>query len=178
MTLAKINPKTKQNKNIGNISEIFKRLLQRPRILFGQYCCVPFMQKKRAIRLQMKNAVWSVSVIKGGVLGMSIPFGIARSLSTCLRSFIWVWYGKIRTDSTCLHFTYWTPHSRIHETVMVVINITAKTQSSHIGRKTPATQNIHKSNPLVSFRSIFCTNKRMNEAYLFALSRSIDINIR
>ena len=40
---------------LGNIPEIFNHLLQRSRILFGQYCCVLFMQKKCAIRLQMKK---------------------------------------------------------------------------------------------------------------------------
>ena len=69
--------------------------------------------------------------------------------------------------------------------VVVIINITGKTQSycSNLAywhlltwRKIPATLNIHKSNRLVSFRSIFCTNKRMNEAYLFALGRTIDFN--
>ena len=66
VTIEKFNPK---NRNfIGNIPEIFNRLLQRPRILFRQYCCVPFMQKKHAIRLQMKKkyAILSVSIIKGG----------------------------------------------------------------------------------------------------------------
>ena len=52
-TLAKFNPK---NRNfIRNIPEIFTRLLQSPRILSGQYHYVPFMQKRHAIRLQMKK---------------------------------------------------------------------------------------------------------------------------
>ena len=62
---------------IRNIPEIFNRLLQRPHILSGQYYYVPFMQKKHAIRLQIKKKkqkkknnnkrknILSVSIIKG-----------------------------------------------------------------------------------------------------------------
>ena len=44
------------NRNfIRNKPEIINRPLQRHRVLSGQCCCVPFMQKKRAIRLPMIN---------------------------------------------------------------------------------------------------------------------------
>ena len=46
------NPK---NRNfIRNIPEIFNRLLQGSRIFSKQFRCIPFMQKKRAIKLQQK----------------------------------------------------------------------------------------------------------------------------
>ena len=60
-------------------------------ILSGQYYCVPFMQKKHAIRLQIKKQqqkkkktkknILSVSIIKGGVFGIARPFGIGRGPS-------------------------------------------------------------------------------------------------
>ena len=53
MTLAKFNPKNKTF--IRNLLGIFKRLLQRPRVLSVKYCCVPFIQKKREIKLYMKE---------------------------------------------------------------------------------------------------------------------------
>ena len=52
-TLAKFNPNIRRF--IRNIPEISNRLLQSSRILSGQYRWVPFMQKKRAIRLQMNR---------------------------------------------------------------------------------------------------------------------------
>ena len=54
VTIEKFNPKNRHFL-LRNIPEIFNRLLQRPRILSRQYCSVPFMQKKHAIRLQMKK---------------------------------------------------------------------------------------------------------------------------
>ena len=69
VTLANFNPKNRLF--LRNIPEIFNRRLQRPRNLSGQYCCVPFIQKKHAIRLQLKkNAILSVSIIKVGVFGI------------------------------------------------------------------------------------------------------------
>ena len=123
MTLAKFNPKSRNF--IRNIPKFFNRLLQRPRILSGQHCCVPFMQKKHAIRLQMKKKSHAISIYHkeggwAGVRNSKTVRNIKKSLYNTIRNPICI--------CTCTHYRHW-----IWFTTWLFIRMYAPNPSLEIG---------------------------------------------